>query len=245
MTENLKENSGQLVVKDNDLIRKSRYSLTANQQKLIAYITSRIKPTDKEFKREYISVADFCKLCNIDKKHFYTEFKDMIDNLDSKSFWIENEDVLTKFHWFHEVKVNKGSGIIELVLNTYLQEYLLGLRENFTKYELYNVLLMKSKYSLRLYELFKSYEWQKNIYIELEKLKEYLNTESYKKTNDFKKRCLKPAVEEINRLTDINISYTEKKRGRAIVGFNFSIQLKEAVDRGLLFRDYIDTAANK
>ena len=62
------------VVKANDLIQRARYNLTVNQQKLIAYVISLIKPTDKELMMYEISVADFCELCGIDKTYFYTEF---------------------------------------------------------------------------------------------------------------------------------------------------------------------------
>ena len=40
----------QLVVKNNALIQKTRYNLTATQQKFIIYIISLIKPSDSDFK---------------------------------------------------------------------------------------------------------------------------------------------------------------------------------------------------
>ena len=64
-----------IVVKDNDLVR-ARYNLTVNQQKIIAYIISLIKPEDKEMKMYEISISDYCELCGIEKDYFYQDIKD-------------------------------------------------------------------------------------------------------------------------------------------------------------------------
>ena len=66
-----------IVVKDNDLVR-ARYNLTVNQQKIIAYIISLIKPEDKEMKMYEISISDYCELCGIEKDYFYQDIKDVI-----------------------------------------------------------------------------------------------------------------------------------------------------------------------
>ena len=87
----------QLVVKHNDLIQKSRYNLTITQQKLIAYVISLIKPTDTDFQRYEINVADFCELCGIDKNYFYSEFIDIIDDMDSKTFWVKTDSKIYPF----------------------------------------------------------------------------------------------------------------------------------------------------
>ena len=42
----------QYVVKANDLIRKTRYNLTTQQQKIVLFAISKIKPTDYNFMRD-------------------------------------------------------------------------------------------------------------------------------------------------------------------------------------------------
>ena len=46
----LEEERNQLVVKHNALIQKTRYSLNTQQQKIILYLISKIKPDDDELK---------------------------------------------------------------------------------------------------------------------------------------------------------------------------------------------------
>ncbi|OAP66822.1 initiator RepB protein [Psychrobacter sp. SHUES1] len=44
--------------------------------------------------------------------------------------------------------------------------------------------------------------------------------------NDFKKRVLLVAIDEINKKSDIKISYEQVKKGRKIVGFTFTVYEK-------------------
>lgn len=217
----------QLVVKDNDLIQKARYNLTLNQQKIIAYIISKIKPTDKELERYEISISDFCLLCGIDKEHFYTEIKDIIDNLDSKSFWIETDEKIFKFRWFSEVDILKGKGKIRILLNSNIKKYLIDLSRNFTKYELYNILALKGKYSVRLYELFKSYSFLSIKTFDINDLKEILSATHYSNFKDFRNRVLTKSISEINEYTDLKVSFSLEYSGKKVTKITFYIHQKE------------------
>jgi len=219
------------VVKHNDLIQKARYNLTVNQQKLIAYVISLIKPNDKELMKYEIYVSDFCELCGIDKTYFYTDFKDIIDNLDSKSFWVETEEKIFKFRWFSEVEYIKGKGKIRVQLNSNLKKYLLELYGHYTQYEIFNILAIKGKYSIRFYELFQSYFTDKGIKkaektIELSELKKLLLAENYKDYKDFKKRVIIPSIQEINNYTDLTVDCIPIKTGKSITDITFIIKRK-------------------
>ena len=54
-----------------------------------------------------------------------------------------------------------------------------------------------------------------------------LDDGEYKAMNDFKKRVLDLAVNEINEKTDLTVSYTQEKRGRTITGFKFTVRTKD------------------
>ncbi len=43
-----------LVVKDNALIQKAKYNLTANEQKLVNYVITMIKPGEEEFNMRFV-----------------------------------------------------------------------------------------------------------------------------------------------------------------------------------------------
>lgn len=227
-----------LVVKHNDLIQKSRYNLTANQQKLIAYVISLIKPTDKVLQKYDINVADFCTLCGIDKNHFYSEFKEIVDDLDNKAIWVKTETSVFKFRWFLKVEYIYKKGKVRVLLDDYIKQYLIDLQKNFTNYEIYNILALKSKYSIRLYEIFKSYEFQHYKTIPIDELKELLCATNYVNFKDFRNRVLERAIDEINFYTDINVSYDTETKGRKVIAIQFHIKKKESLDN---YASYLNT----
>ena len=204
----------QLVVKDNDLIQKTQFALSAQQQKLVCYVISLIKPTDKVFEEYTIDILDFAELCGISQKNVYTEFKRMIDDLDSKATWVKFKDTTFKFRWFSEAKYIENQGKIKVLLNSEIKKYLLELSHSFTQYELYNILAFKSKWSIRLYELFKSYQYQHTKTFTVDELRELLGAETYSNYGSFKQRVLDKAQEEINKYSDITIKYQFETVGR-------------------------------
>ena len=230
----------QVVVKDNRLIQKARFNLTATQQRFLAYVISKIKPTDKELTEYEIRVDDFCYLCGIDKNWFYSEFINLVEDFDNKSFWIENEKELYKFRWFDDTTYQKGKGKIKVTLSKRLREYLIDLTKTFTSYELYNIMALKSKYAIRLFELFKSYAYRRDIELDIEELKELLCATSYKNFADFKKRVLEPAIQEIREYTELNVSYEPKTKGKKVVEIKFIIEKKELIDSFESYQKTID-----
>lgn len=241
----LNKKRGYSVVKHNDLIQKARYNLTVNQQKIIAYIISLIKPTDKELMMYEISVSDFCELCGIDKKHFYIDIKDIVDDLDDKSFWVETEEKLFKFRWFSEFEYLKKKGKIRIQINSNLKKYLLELYQHYTQYEIYNILAIKGKYAIRFYELFQSYFMTKNAKktsktVDLEELKSLLMCENYELYAAFRRRVLEPSLEEINKYTDLTVEYEPIRKNRVIVALEFDIKRKEFPSNYAAYKNTID-----
>ncbi len=219
----------QLVVKSNDIIQKARYNLTENEQKIIALCTALIKPDMTEIPTFKIPAEKFAELCGIEKHRMYSEFKSMVESLDKKAIWIKNPDgKVIRFRWFPYAAYHAGKGFVELTFHRDLKPYLLELTKNYTKYELWNIFCMKGKYSIRMYELLKSYLNLGHIKLELEDLKAKLCAENYKNFRDFRERVLVKSLEEINNKTDIIASYDVETKGRGgkVTDITFHIKLK-------------------
>jgi hypothetical protein len=54
------------VVKHNDLIQRSRYDLGTQEQKIILYLITKIKPEDSVLKLYEFNIQEFCEVCGID-----------------------------------------------------------------------------------------------------------------------------------------------------------------------------------
>jgi len=227
------------VVKGNDLIQKTKSDLTIIEQKLIAYVISQIKPTDEQFQIYEIKISDFSKIIGTSAKSVYEDFRAIIDDLDDKACWIRVNGAYTKFRWFSESSYIEDKGTIHIMLNSMLKQYLMDLSKNFTSYELYNVMAFKSKYSMRLYELFKSYEYKSLIEFNIDCLKDLICATQYESYRDFNTRVLTKAIQEINQYTNLVIDHecigehgdvVEPKQGRRVCGLRFHITRKEPLD---------------
>ena len=217
------------VVKSNDLIQKSRFELSLQEQKIIMCLVSKIKPDDKDFEEYEFEIREFCKLCGIDYDNGknYKNIKDAIKKLSDKSLWVTLDtgtEVLLR--WINEASISKKSGVIKIRLHNVMKPYLLELRARFTQYGLIYILGMKSQYAVRLYELLKSYEYKGRWTIEIDKLKRLLFAENYRRYVDFKRKALEIALREINDLSDIYISYEAIKSGRKYTRIDFKIRQK-------------------
>jgi len=223
------EKQNQLVVKSNELIRRSRYSLTMQEQKVILFLISRVKPDDTDFQEYEFDVAEFCRICGVDCSGGKT-FKDLIKTLSGlhdKSFWIETEDDRIMCTWVQKAKIKKRTLRLSVRLDEDLKPYLLQIKKNFTSYELSMTLPMKSKHSIRLYELLKSYTYIGYKEYDIEKLKVLLDTAKYKEYKNFRVRVIDHALSEINKYTDLDVSYEPRRTGRSITSIVFFIHKKD------------------
>lgn len=229
----LTKKKGYLVVKGNDLIQRNRFELSLMEQKTVAYICSMIKPIDSGFQSEYeFKIRDYCKICDIDYDNGanYAYVKETLKKLRDRSMWMTLEDGSeTVVGWLDRVTTNKKSGLAHIRIDDRLIPYLFDLKQQFTQYQLYNILGMKSAFSVRIYELMKSYSFRHTIIFELNELKELLMVEhvkSYVNYKDFRVKVLEKAQTEINELTDINIEFEPIKTGRKVTSIKFIIEEK-------------------
>lgn len=218
------------VVKSNDLIQKSRFNLSLQEQKIILYLISKVKPEDTELKEYIFEIRDFCKICGIDLNNGqnYKNIKQTLKSLRDKSIWITLEDGSeTTLSWIDKITINKNNGSIKIKIDDMMKPYLIHLQRHFTSYELLYTLAMRSQYSIRLYEILKSYAYKKNKIFDIEDLKRTLSAENYTRFPDFKRYVLDIAVREMNEFSDLAIAYELIKESRRYAKINFSIQIKK------------------
>ena len=108
-----------------------------------------------------------------------------------------------------------------------IKPYLLHLKEQFTQYALYYILAMRSRYSIRLYELLKSYEYKHTCEFDIDEFKKLMDAQNYKQHIDLTRNVLKVAEREINEFSDITITYSFEKTGRKFTKIKFYIQTKK------------------
>ena len=235
------------VVKANELIQKSRYNLQVQEQKIILYLISKIKPENMDLKEHLFEIKDFCKICGLDDTSGanYKYIKQTLKDLRDKSIWLKLENgAETTLAWIDKVTIFENSGTVIVKIDDMMKPYLLQLKEHFTQYELLYTLGMKSQYSIRLYELLKSYEFQHEKLFEIEELKIRLSAETYNRFPDFKRRVLAPAIQEINNLSDLTVIYDLIKEGRKYIEIKFVIKIKKDIQERVKTWAKIDEIIN-
>lgn len=228
------------VFESNDLIRRSGSRMTMLQQKTLLYLISQINPYDKPNQTFSANIMDICRVCNLDTKDggaYITLVKDIIKNgLTETMGWIRTENGIRQFAWLRNEVEILDDGTIRYQYTTTVQEHLFELRERFTAYELLNVLALKSKHAIRLFEVLKSYESVGECDLILDDLKKELGVtyresekgpwiEKYPKFFDFEKRVLIPCQIEINTVSrDFHFSYSVSRRmKRKVYSLHFTI----------------------
>ena len=222
------------VVKGNEIIQKARYDLGLAEIKAFSFILSKIKPTDKAFTEYTFTINEYCKVLGIETnngKNIQT-VKKSLKGLVDKSFFLTLEDgTETTISWLNKIWIDKGSGKIRVRLDDDLQKYVTGLYTNYTQYELLCTLPMRSTYSIRIYELLKSYAFTKSHEFDLEQLKRSLGCEHYTRFPDFRRKVIEIAVKEINQYTDIEVSWQPVTKGKKVIGLDFKIKQRDTWSR--------------
>lgn len=236
-------NREQYVVKSNELIQRTRYNLTTQQQKIVLFAISKIKPTDTVETEYEFSIDELCAACGmkIDSGgYYYVSIKSDIKRLTERQWCVLPDGNETTISWIGDATIVPGSGTVRVSFHKRMAPYLFELREKYTQYKLVNVLAFKGKYTIRLYELLRSHITQKMIdadresdfSISVKELREILMVESYPRWADFDRFILKKAVEEINLCADdIHIEHEPIKDGKTVSRVLFFITPAKALQQ--------------
>lgn len=212
------------MVKSNYIIEAS-YKLNLQEQKIIYLLTTKIEKDDTDFKPYKFTQVELNKA--LGKNLTLKELCDCIDILKKKELKIKKENSLLNTGWLSSSEYFKN-GIIELEFSPKLKPYLLQLKERFTKLLLSQMMCFDSQYSCRIYELLKQYEnvGERTLSINLLRDMFLIQPTQYRRYNDFKRKVILKAHEEINQKSDIWFDFEEIKTGRKVTSIKFIIHSK-------------------
>lgn len=223
----------ELVVKSNRLVEAS-YRLTEIEMQIVLYSICRsredgvgLSPKDPLT----IRADDFASRFGTNTSMVYGQLKNAMDTLYKRTLIIRDEDPKTgkprvvETRWISDKAYIDGAGQIQITFAHKVIPFISQLEGDFTPYLLKQVGRMTSVYAVRLYELLLQYLKFGKREISIEWLKNTLRlVGQYNAIKDFKKYVIDVAVDQINKYSDINVSYTNIKTGRAITGFMFTIK---------------------
>lgn len=227
-----------LVVKSNRMIEAS-YRLTLNEQRIILYAICQGREEDKLLlpnEPVVITAEAFLKqFPSVEKGSVYEQLKEAMDALYDRSVTLYETDVdtglpqVSKTRWISKASYVDGAGRIKVVFTSDVIKYITRLEEEFTSYQLEKVGRMTSAHAVRIYELLAQHRSIGNRTLNLKSLRETLGVEpgEYKLTADFIRKVIEVAVDQINKHSDLTVSYKPQKTSRAITDFMFKIRDKD------------------
>lgn len=218
-------NSRRWVVKHNRFVN-ARYDLSLIESRIVLLMVSNISRDDATFGIHRIRISDIAEEFNIDNHDLYGKgAEDLADSLLAKQIEVPLENGgWDKYSMMDWAKYRPKEGYLELKFNDSIKELLLQLKNRFTRYGLRWVTQFQSSYSIRIYELLKQYDDIGHRVLEVDALRELLGLENkYNRFYDLKRRVINKAKEEINKYSDILVSYEEIKEGRSTVALRFDI----------------------
>ena len=164
--------------------------------------------------------SDLCRPEN------YGELRTALSQLEDKKYFIETDEYEIRTRLILQSKFNKRSEYIQLDVNTELFDILLDLSKGYTLYQTKVALSFTSIYAMKLYEVLAKWRSSSKFYIDIDELRRLTDTqEKYILAADFKKRVLDVAKEQLDNsdITDLRFKFSEKKKGKKIVGFDFIV----------------------
>lgn len=231
------EESNELVVKSNRLIEAS-YRLTMVEAQLVLFAITEAREQQRGLSASSsvaIEAQAFAKQFNLSTAMVYAQLKAATETLFGRQIVIRDVNPkngkprVVKTRWISDISYTDGAGIVEFTFAPKVVPYIVRLETQFTSYRLDCVGNMSSVHAVRIYELLAQYLTFGERKFDLDKLKEMLGvSHEYGVINDFKKRVLDVAVKQINEHSDLKVSYSQTKTGRAVTGITFAIKAKKA-----------------
>ena len=187
---------------------------------------SKLNAQNLENRTVLISIKEFEELFKV--KFNTTIFTNKIYQILKRSVIIKSNDekikiinLYSNFAWYENMHA-----YLEVTCNYDVVPYLFELKNYYTSYMLLNIAKLNSISKIRLYEIGKQHINNEKIKIELTNLQDIMCC-GISVFKDFNQKTLKPAINDINKYTDINISYKKILTCRRVSAIEFTITPKE------------------
>lgn len=194
-------------------LTRSAHGLSLAEKRLImfaiAQLDSRRMPKFLEQPVVKITAAEYAETFNVDRNTAYEALENAAKILYERSIMFYEPETkrikkggtppIVKMRWVGSIKYHQGAGWVELDFWHQVVPHLMGLRKQFTTYQLAQSTALRSVYSWKLLELILS--WEDRGYFEMPIEDFYAAMEATEKQRqnfgEVRRRIIEPAIKEI------------------------------------------------
>lgn len=214
------------VHKSNELNQANFSEFSLSCYRVLLNLISQIQQRD--LLGNQISLPIINRECTLSANEYATEFKltgntayeilkEATDKLMNTTFSMKTDKGILKINVCSQAHYVEKEGRIDIRFTEEIMPHLAELGKNFTMYNLKEISEFNSIYTTRLYELIMQFKTTGILEMSLDNLRYRLGCANiFSKYNDFKKRTIDHAVNEINSQYELNLNYKEIKVGRKI-----------------------------
>ena len=223
-----------IVEKSKALVWAKFQDYSTGELKILDTYLSRIDPRNPDSSRVAFTKKEYAELMGLDSDIRTEQLKTYTGRLLSNVVTLEmpgKKNIYEQFPLFSHAKCylddKTGQVTIEVDCNQALKPAFFDIARNgYVRYQLKNIISLKSQYSVRLYPKLKDrpFGWT----VTLKELREMLGAtaSSYDVFKDFNKHVLQKAVKEINEITDITVTTENIRKGRSVESIRFTVTEK-------------------
>jgi plasmid replication initiation protein len=214
------------ITKSNILI-EANYSLSLQEQRLILCCIALIDPRlPLEDQRVFlIHAAEFQARFGMPREKAYEELREIGDRIFERKVVIQDprSGTIEKIRWVSKAQYMKGQGAIQVYFAPEILPYLSQLKASFTSYNFAAVANFSSTFAIRLYEIIGQYRSIGRRLTAVDDLRRWLDcTDTFTRFTDFERWAVRVGVEQINKHSDLRVTYRKVKQGRAVSHFEFT-----------------------
>ncbi len=212
------------LAKGNPLINAS-FDITAIQFKILLHMISKVDMSLEDFQPITIQISEFQKFANINTKAIYEVIETQAEKLKNKSILYEDDEVRLSTNLLSSWKYHKKKGCYTFRFDPELKPFLLDLKENFTVYDIRNIIQLNSAYAIRFFEFCKQFENLGRFEMQVDEIKHLFKIEAkYKNYYDFKKYVIEQARKELKTYSELYFDIDKEiKQSRKVVALRFKI----------------------
>ena len=175
-----------------------------------------------------ISAQQFAEECGIKVNSAYKQIEIASKKLVDRSFSYTNEKGKKVYsNWVIDATYEDAGVSLRFTSVVLMMLKILDKYNPYTRYKKDVVLKLKKDYSIDFYHLAKKSEKLGSFELTIDSMFiEFGLPESYRDLRNLKRRVLKDPIDEINKYTDIDLTYEPIKKGRSVVAFKFTVREK-------------------
>ena len=228
--------SRKIVVKQNDLIENFIFNATESELQILNYAVAVTNPHwDNKGLVYRIDIPELVETYKTKSKNTYKLYREALLRLMDRKYFYYEDDIKQTENLVVRVSENiKDNSYLMFKFNDYISTRISELKGIFTKYDIKYIANFKSRYAFMMYEYFKmklqqidvpTKVYKKTFTVEEFKIKLDIS-DKYERFSNLENLVLTPTKNNINKHSDLKMSYKVKRKGRTPISITFTVNYK-------------------